>query len=281
MHIIYATDGSESAREGHVLLASLPLCPESRITVLSVAAREEGAAEELRYSEEVAREVTSETGAKAVARVRWGSPAEEILKESEESGADLIVVGARGQSNLARLLLGSVSSRVARHAPCSVLIARPLPAKKIATVLIGVDGSPAAHQGLCVLASIPLDRDCHMSLVSVTMPTVATAEAVHPLLVPHLADEVRALAQQARVDLAACLARSRQFLQAHGFRRITTRIRAGDPASEIVDAAAEAQADLLVVGARGISALDRFLLGSVSDRVLRHAHCSVLCVRPR
>jgi nucleotide-binding universal stress UspA family protein len=54
-----------------------------------------------------------------------GAPAEEILRASERHRADLIVMGSKGLTGLDRYLLGSVSRKVARHAPCSVLVVRP------------------------------------------------------------------------------------------------------------------------------------------------------------
>lgn len=53
-----------------------------------------------------------------------GSPADVIVDEAEDSGADLIVVGTRGLHAGRRLLLGSVSTKVVHHAPCDVLVVR-------------------------------------------------------------------------------------------------------------------------------------------------------------
>jgi nucleotide-binding universal stress UspA family protein len=55
--------------------------------------------------------------------------------------------------------------------------------------------------------------------------------------------------------------------------------RPGDPAEEIVKAAKTLKADLLVAGAKGLSAVGRFLLGSVSTKLVRHSPCSILIVR--
>lgn len=60
---------------------------------------------------------------------------------------------------------------------------------------------------------------------------------------------------------------------------IATRVEVGSPADVIVDTASKSGVDLIVVGARGQNAASRFLLGSVSDRVLHHAHCPTLVVR--
>jgi len=57
-------------------------------------------------------------------------------------------------------------------------------------------------------------------------------------------------------------------------------IAVGDPADMILDEAKVRDADLIVVGSRGLNAAQRFLLGSVSPKVVSHAHCPVLIVRP-
>jgi len=61
---------------------------------------------------------------------------------------------------------------------------------------------------------------------------------------------------------------------------VETHVREGDPAEVIIDVATEQQADLIVVGSRGLTGIKRFLLGSVSHKVSQHAPHSVMIVRP-
>jgi len=61
--------------------------------------------------------------------------------------------------------------------------------------------------------------------------------------------------------------------------KVTSAVAQGDPKSLIIDAAEEWHADLIVLGSHGRNSLDRFLMGSVSDAIVRHAHCSVEVVR--
>jgi nucleotide-binding universal stress UspA family protein len=62
-------------------------------------------------------------------------------------------------------------------------------------------------------------------------------------------------------------------------RRVTAEVKSGDPADMLLETVREREADLIVVGARGLSARDRYLMGSVAGNVLRHAPCSVLVVK--
>jgi len=81
-----------------------------------------------------------------------------------------------------------------------------------------------------------------------------------------------------RKPAEALVAKTAELLRSKGLQ-VTTAVELGDPKSKIIDAAAEWHADLIVLGSHGRTGLDRFLLGSVSDAVMRHAQCSVEIVR--
>ena len=84
---------------------------------------------------------------------------------------------------------------------------------------------------------------------------------------------------QIESELAAAWAEMERLAKERPALNIATRVEVGSPADVIVDAASKSGVDLIVVGARGQNAASRFLLGSVSDRVLHHAHCPTLVVR--
>ena len=71
-----------------------------------------------------AREYVEGRGLQGVFVEGLGNPADVIVQEAEESGADLIVVGTRGLNVARRLVMGSVSTNVVHHAPCDVLVVR-------------------------------------------------------------------------------------------------------------------------------------------------------------
>jgi nucleotide-binding universal stress UspA family protein len=75
------------------------------------------------------------------------------------------------------------------------------------------------------------------------------------------------------------VARSSQALRCAGFK-VECTVFKGDAREAILDLAEEWQADLIVLGSRGHTALERFLVGSTSDAVMQYAHCSVEIVRP-
>jgi nucleotide-binding universal stress UspA family protein len=132
-HILVGFDGSPNARRA--LEEALEVAgADTRITVVAAAqepapdgqALPEGAEdlEERQHELEQARLQLAELGRDAELVAVTGAPADVLVEEAERRGADLIVVGRRGLTGAERLVMGSVSVKVARTAPCSVLIAR-------------------------------------------------------------------------------------------------------------------------------------------------------------
>jgi nucleotide-binding universal stress UspA family protein len=173
-----------------------------------------------------------------------GSPGESLLSTTRMEGADLIVVGTHGGSRAKGIVLGSVATLMLHEAPCSVLIARPSAngADFPRHICIGVDGSASSA---------------------------------------HAAETGRALAARfsaAKTIVAAC---GEKKLNLDELRTVEPNAEIDHrPAVEaLVAKAAEAGADLLVVGSRGLHGVKA--LGSVSERVAHRAGCSVLVVREK
>lgn len=160
-------------------------------------------------------------------------------------------------------MLGSVSTHAVHHAPCSVLVVKEGP-RPIRHVVLGVDGSAASDKAvkflLRHLTPTPSGPDREPVTVTVT-------HAVPYFKYPEVKETGRALIQR----YGAKLAKS-------GFQ-IRESLRLGKPADEILTVAKQDKADLIVTGAKGLGAIRRVLLGSVSTRVVHHAHCGVLVVR--
>ena len=84
--------------------------------------------------------------------------------------------------------------------------------------------------------------------------------------------------KEQRKEAEELVARAGQTLREKNFK-VMTAVEEGNPKEVIIDSAAEWHADLIVVGSHGRKGLDRFFMGSVSEAVARHAHCSVQIVR--
>ncbi|HEU0318311.1 MAG TPA: universal stress protein, partial [Solirubrobacteraceae bacterium] len=82
-----------------------------------------------------------------------------------------------------------------------------------------------------------------------------------------------------REDVDATLSDAAEVAKELGVSRVNTFAREGDPADAILDVAEERDADLIVVGNKGMTGAKRFLLGSVPNKISHHAPCSVLIIR--
>lgn len=197
-----------------------------------------------------------------------------INQSASELAADLIVTGSRGRGQLRSMLLGSVAAEVAAHAPCPVLVAR---SKSVSRIVVATDGS--ANAGLIPerLREWEIFRGVPADAVAVAVPDSPALElmvGLYALGDERLTNQRRELQLRADSDADEMTGR----LGESGIPT-TPHVRSGDPAAEILDAAQDRRADLIVTGSRGLGGLESLLLGSVARNVLIHAHCSVLIVR--
>lgn len=222
--------------------------------------------------------------------LKEGNPREELLSVVEQEGADLVVCGSRGVTGLQRFLLGSVSERVLREAPCSVLIVRGQArrAKRTSSeglrILLATDGSPDAQEAVRFLSQLGFPPKSEVTLFHVMEPKDYTVvqddyrtlslDAAAGIDWKRVSEEIRQRVEAARVSL---LTETQHRL--HGGFVTIEKMSVGYAAEEILRAADRFRPDLIVMGSRGHTGLTRTLLGSVSDRVARHAPCSVLVVR--
>ncbi len=190
--------------------------------------------------------------------VEKGPVAATILKRAGGHG-HLVVLGNRGLGDFDRFFLGSVSQQVTLHAPCSVLVVKQ-PPRPISRILLAVDGSHASDVAVRFLLREIKPAEHYGTAVTVlhVLPPFARSQvAMAGITVTH---------------------RYANKLAAAGYR-VKEAYLPGDAADEIVKAATRLKADLLVAGAKGLGAVGRFLLGSVSTKLVRHAPCSILVAR--
>ncbi len=276
MRILFATDGSEGATAGAEFLKNLPLTEEDTISLLTVIQTEERKAEGNRILDSTL-EAIGPTVAKTHRYIRYGNAALEIIdtisQTAEEMPTDLVLVGTRGRTGIVRFFLGSVAERVARFAPCPVLVANRVRGP-LKLIVIGYDGSRGARRAVHFVEKLPLSSDCVICIATMVTPREAGGFLPGPLR-----EEIEAVCKAERRAARQGLNELAKQLQDSGYK-VVTELRDADPASGLLQLATERAADLLVVGAQGISEVEQFLLGSVSDRVLRHAPCSVMIIRP-
>ena len=288
MRVLLATDGSDDARAATAWLGRFPLPPGSTLRVVTgvsvpasavdvpmVREFHEGLRAEGQRVAEHARAALAPRFASADVQVADGDARHVILAAAEEWHADLLVLGARGLGAVAGFLLGSVSLGVARHAPCSVMIVKGAPAP-LRGVLLAVDASAGAAAAAAFLGRLPLDP-------GITVRLLGVVERPHfPATTPALAagmvrQALEQMVQERRMAIEQALDKAAGALGA--VKRVERQVVVGHPVDEIVGAAARPGVGLVVVGARGLGTLQRALLGSVSEGVLRHVDRTVLIVK--
>ena len=220
------------------------------------------------------REATA-LGAKRVAsRLLTGSPRHEIVKMLERDPAfDLVVMGTHGRTGLARILLGSVAEGVVRHAPCSVLAVRPDgEVRPFTRVLCPIDFSDSSQVATNLAAELVRPGGAKLTLLHVIDPPAVYTSRERTL------ELVRDLDRYATEHLHRWAAQ----LAGTAPASVTTLCRVGHPGAEILKALDEGPAfDLVVMGSHGRIGLERGLLGSVAEKVVRHAKGPVLVARQR
>ncbi len=287
--IVVATDGSPAAARAVTLAASLRWPPGTSVHVLRAdeplavdldlpPAAYEALHADLRAETEKHLTLVSQQLAAPGRHVETvavsGRPASAIVTLAEHTHADLVIVGSRGRGPIASMLLGSVAAEVVDHAPCPVLVART---ERIDRLLIADDGSLDSSGAVRLVATSPVFQGLTARVVSVAPSMYGEAPpgaSRHPAASQSFAETVDALRSMHQFVAHGTAAR---LSEAGVPARSETRL--GDVATEIITAAVEWEADLIVMGSHGRTGLGRVLLGSVARNVLSHAPCSVLIVR--
>ncbi|WP_447971478.1 universal stress protein [Nitrospira sp. M1] len=217
--------------------------------------------------------------------VKMGFPGEEILKLIRAKGIDLVVLGTRNYSKLTGFLLGSVSQWVLQEAPCSVLIARNVPRKKLhdrtIKLLLATDGSPDAQAAIDFVNAVELPSSSQVTVLHVIQKQVYETE-LSLKMTRKDEEEFSKLAEElfkARGrEGAKLLTDTRKALSSHNLH-IDEQLVYGNAAAEILKSARNMRADLIVVGSRGLSGIKQMFLGSVSNKIVHRAGCSVAVIR--
>lgn len=200
-----------------------------------------------------------------------GTPWAEITALLEHEGFDLCVIGTHGRTGISRFVLGSVAEKVVRHAPCSVLTVHSDGATHpFRHALVPVDFSARSAYAFDVAKEV-VARDGRVTLLHVIelpVPFGASVPAEFAL----------------DLDRRASDALEKEAVREPTFRRpmVDTRSRVGNPGSQILHQLGDdATIDLVVMGSEGRTGVKRALIGSVAEKVVRHARVPVLVTRQR
>lgn len=283
--IVHASDGSKYAFDALTLALAIARQNNSELHIVCV--------EEIPYLPEFIAEVREATTAvaqkiqgifqraRAIAEQQnvtlhthtiAGHPVRDIVRLAADLKADLLVIGARGHSALYERMIGSKADRIVQLAPCPVLVVK-LPVEKsdspvFKKILVANDGSKHGVQALTLALGLAQQNNSELNMVCVEE-------------IPYLSESV----DESR-EMAAIVARriegvfQRARARAEEYRlTLNTHLLKGHPVRTIVKLAADLNVDLLIVGARGHSALYVRMIGSQADRIMKLAPCPVLVAK--
>jgi nucleotide-binding universal stress UspA family protein len=301
MKILLAVDGSRYSEAAVGLVGALKIGRKAEATLLTVIPEhvflgghtlanllgrsaalktQIRKAEEERASELLAKpsKTLGARGFRVETVVRRGSPADEIIKTCRSIRADLAVIGFKGISDAPEFLLGNVAHKVIKYSPCSVLVAKK-ESKAIDRVLVPFDGSKHSHEAVQFLLRMPLPRHTEVLLLTVVQAFAAAFVRAYTSDLERDRQIIAGL-QKAEEEAAQRLMTEAKSQFGKGGYKVSALVARGDPSQEILREAARHNADLIALGAKGLTGVRGFLLGSVAQRIARYARPSVLVVRP-
>ena len=212
--------------------------------------------------------------------LREGDPAREIARLAEELPADLLVLGTHGRAGFERFLLGSVTERLLRRAPCPVLTVRHgepgfeggAPFRRI---LCATDLRSTSVEVVAYALALAKASAAYLTLLHVLEGPDFEPRSPLRFSVPEMPTMRKALRDDARIRLRLAIPDEVRL-------RIAVRdlLAEGRAHEQILRVAREEAPQLIVLGAHGHGSLERMLFGSTSRRVVREAPSPVLIIRP-
>ncbi len=236
------------------------------------------------YTQRVQTEAAPLAGGGVDAWVGSGRVLDCLQLRADDVQADLVVMATHGRGAFTRAWLGSTADALVRHARRPVLLIRPdddgPPALDadwaFKRILVPLDGSPLSETELDLAREMAGLFDAELVLVRVVAYPV---EIASPYL-PHTVQMNQQIVDEARDVAQAYLHDAAQRLQSDGFTVRTFVKVDAQPGHAIATLAADEEVDLVVMATHGRGGLQRALLGSTTDKVIRGVHVPVLVRRP-
>lgn len=281
-NIVVGTDFSDTARIATDRAAGLAKSLGAQLTLVHAGSNRQDDLDELagNYSAE--------------ARVVPGNPADVLVSQAEEIGADLLVVGSVGMSGARRFLLGNVPNKVSHHSSTDLLIVktdkRGAGGGDYGKILVGTDGSETATKAVEMAASLASALGVKPVVVCAYEPPSeeeldrARSDPNDPVAQWKSGRTQRETPDEFKWRIAAA-SQAEDILEranAHAAKAgAEAEVRAikGSPAETLISLAEDEAFDLVVVGNVGMAGAKRFKLGNVPHRISHHAPTDVLILR--
>jgi nucleotide-binding universal stress UspA family protein len=294
MKILLATDGSEYSENAAKFLTRLNFTPDDEILILHAATwlpiiNEWAAvyADIKELQDEVvpkildsASDALKTVNAKITTSFAEDYPDKAIVDTSEESGVDLIVMGARGIRGMKSHIIGSVTKLVALNSHKPVLIIKPYQDGKSEglKILFATDGSTHSDAVAKILSAIPFPDNTELTILNV-VPTVF--EDIPERFAMEINDRIKNIVAGTREKE---LKTSEEIMEkaykglSGKFSKMEKRTKFGDPSVEIPRIAETTEADIVAIGTRGTRGI-KGMFGSISRYIINHSGCSILIAK--
>jgi len=216
-------------------------------------------------------------GMPVVHELRTGEAAAELARYAEAGSIDLVVMTTHGRGGISRLWLGSVADRMVRRSARPILLLRPDAAatldELLADVLVPLDGSARAESVLALVSGLVREAGT-LHLFNVVLPPFRFL----PPPAPGIAYPEPEPVQRSALYAYRYLRRLARPLREAGRKVATESKVAADPAAEILAYVARHRVGLVAIATHGRGGLDRWMMGSVADKVVRAGTTAVLVV---
>lgn len=210
-----------------------------------------------------AGEIAKEEGVSIKTRLEEGEFFKKIIDIAEEEKSDLIVIGRRGITRLERALMGSVTAKVIGHSQRNVLVVPRDSIIKWENIVVTTDGSKyseAAAKEAVALTKFWGEK-CVLHAIAVTRKS-ATEDRIQ--ISNNALKEIQLNAKKENIKVDTLLVKGKPHESIH---------------ETIIEYAKEKNADIIVMGSRGRTGIQRLLIGSVTERVIGHTTCPVMVVK--
>lgn len=285
--ILLATDCSREAARAQEAALFFAMTCRAKLDILTVLEAPPGMDTEFQVNQVYLKELEKEAG-KVVDRVvgeaggcgvetrvsiSRGMPVEHINESARTMKSDLIVMGTRGRTGLAHVLLGSTAEGVVRGAPCPVLTVRSVAAAsqpvRFTRILVAVDFSDCSLEAMEYTVQAAKEFSASVTILHVIEPASYGLD----FTLSHAGDAERTTkALDKRLGEFTALFKGRSIDARH-------QLRSGAPGIVIPDVARAVEADLVIMGTHGRRGFSHLVSGSVAEAVLRNAPCPVLTVK--
>lgn len=208
----------------------------------------------------------------------------QICELARKSNTDLIAIATHGFTGLKHLMLGSTAERVARYAPCPVLVARnhlrqrdaqgKLARLEFRKILVPLDFSEFSVVAMNYASAFARDFGAERRFIHAVYPKYYFTGSDGDMIgYAKLLDDLEGAAEKQMADFV----KQRRFVG----KKVSSAVHRGHPVTVILDEANDAGSDLIVIPTHGRTGFKRAWLGSVAENVVRLAKCDVLVVRSR